>query len=437
MSILMKSVKRPGVCLLALLLVGSTALAQKATCKYDFGGKEVAKGYTRVSAADTYSEKTGFGFEASTPVKEVDRGGKDALKRDYITSEKPFYFSVKVPEGNYKVTVTLGDSKSKSTTTVKAESRRLMLEKVATNAGEFVTKTFIVNIKDRQINGTTKVGLKEREESKLDWDNKLTLEFALQPALAAVEITKVEDQITVFLAGNSTVVNQENEPWASWGQMIPRFFKPGVAIANHAESGLSLGSFISSRRLDKILSVIKPGDYVFVEFGHNDEKEKGPNAGPYKSYTERLQHFAREVKGKGGHLVILTPTARRSFKDGVMTNSHGDYPDAARKVALEANVPLIDLTAHTTTMYEALGVEGSKNAFVIYPEQNLNDNTHFNPYGAYQIAKIVAEGIKANKLKLANYLVEMPTFDPKKPDAFQDFQWPASPNTSLLKPDGN
>ncbi|WP_460893496.1 rhamnogalacturonan acetylesterase [Rufibacter soli] len=433
----MKSVKRTGICLMAFLLLGPAAFAQKTDYKFDFGGKEVAKGYTRVSAADTYSDSKGFGFEASTPVKEVDRGGKDALKRDFVTSEKPFYFSVKVPEGNYKVTVTLGDAKGKSTTTVKAESRRLMLEKVATRQGEFATKTFIVNIKDRQINATTKVGLKQREESKLDWDNKLTLEFALQPALAAVEITKVEDQITVFLAGNSTVVNQEEEPWASWGQMIPRFFKPGVAIANHAESGLSLGSFISSRRLDKILSVIKPGDYVFVEFGHNDEKEKGPNAGPYKSYTERLQLFAKEVKGKGGHLVILTPTARRSFKDGVMTNSHGEYPDAARKVALEANVPLIDLTAMTTTLYEALGVEGSKNAFVIYPEQGLNDNTHFNTYGAYQIAKIVAEGIKANKLKLAKYLVEMPAFDPKKPDAFQNFQWPASPTASLVKPDGN
>ena len=120
-----------------------------------------------------------------------------------------------------------------------------------------------------------------------------------------------------------------------------------------------------------------------------------------------------------------------------MTNSHGDFPDAARKVAREENVPLIDLTAHTTTLYETLGEEGSKKAFVIYPELNLNDNTHFNTYGAYQIAKIVAQGIKSNKLKLAAYLVEMPAYSPARPDAFENFSWPPSPQSSVVKPDGN
>ena len=422
---------------LVFLFAGSTAFSQTTTFKFDFGSGKVAKGFTGLSPKNIYSEETGYGFEPSTPVTAVDRGGKDALTRDFVTSEKPFYFSVKVPEGNYRVRVTLGDRKGKTATTVKAESRRLMLEKVQTNAGEFATKTFLVHIKDRKIDHTKQVKLKTRELTKLDWDNKLSLEFDLETAVNALEITKVEDQITVFLAGNSTVVNQENEPWASWGQMIPRFFKPGVAIANHAESGLSLGSFISGNRLEKILSVMKPGDFVFVEFGHNDAKEKGPDAGPYKSYTERLQVFAREVKKRQGTLVILTPTARRSFKEGKMTNSHGDFPDAARKVAREENVPLIDLTAHTTTLYETLGEEGSKKAFVIYPELNLNDNTHFNTYGAYQIAKIVAEGIKSNKLKLAAYLVEMPAYSPSRPDAFETFSWPPSPQSSVVKPDGN
>lgn len=423
---------------MALVLAATTAFAQKTSFKFDFGCGKVAKGYTGVTPQDIYSEEKGYGFEAATPVTGIDRKGRGALTRDFVTSKTPFYFSADVPEGNYKITVTLGDKKGKSNTTVKAESRRLMLENVQTAPGEFVTKTFIVNIKNRDIDDNRQVSLKPRELTKLDWDNKLTLEFDLEPALAALEITKVEDQVTVYLAGNSTVVNQEDEPWASWGQMIPRFFKPGVAIANHAESGLSLGSFIGSRRLEKIMSVIKPGDYLFVEFGHNDEKEKGPNDGPYKSYTERLRFFAREAKKKGAHMVILTPTARRSFNEkGEMTNSHGEYPEAAKKVAQEENIPLIDLTAKTTTLYETLGVEGSKNAFVIYPEQNLNDNTHFNPYGAYQIAKIVAAGIKENKLGLAEYLVEMPAYDPKQPDPFQNFNWPPSPKASLVKPDGN
>jgi lysophospholipase L1-like esterase len=416
----------------------NAAFAQQTSYKFDFGTGKVAKGYIPISSQKVYTEEIGFGFDFGTSVQDVDRGGRDSLKSDFVTSNQPFYFSAKVPEGNYKVTVTLGDQKGETKTTIKAESRRLMVEDLQTEPEQSVTKTFIVHIKDRKIDKEKEVKLKTRELTKLDWDNKLTLEFDLATAVSALEIQKADDQLTVFLAGNSTVVNQENEPWASWGQMIPRFFKPGVAIANHAESGLSLGSFIGSNRLEKILCVMKPGDYVFVEFGHNDEKEKGPNDGPYKSYTERLHLFAREVKKKGGHLVILTPTARRSFNEaGVMVNSHGDYPDAARKVAEAEQVPLIDLTAHTTAMYEALGVEGSKNAFMIYPEKNLMDNTHFNPYGAYQIAKIVAEGIRTNNLQLADYLIDMPAFDATKPDPFESFRWSPSPQASVVKPDGN
>ncbi|CAM4314976.1 Lysophospholipase L1 [Pedobacter westerhofensis] len=398
------------------------AAAQKQTSfSYNFGRDRISNGTIRVDPSDSYAAAKGYGFDFGT------RPGA-----------QPFYFSVRLPEGNYSVTVKLGSPTRAALSTVKAESRRLMLENVSTAPGKFITKTFIVNIKDRNITGGGQVKLKPRELTKLDWDDKLTLEFDLQTVIQSIVIRKTEDQVTVFLAGNSTVVNQDEEPWASWGQMVPRFFKPGIAIANHAESGLSLGSFIGSKRLEKILSVIKPGDYVFAEFGHNDEKEKGPEDGPYKSYTERLHIFAKKIKSKNAHLVILTPTARRSFNSaGQMENSHGDYPDAARKVAQEEGLPLIDLTALTTTLYEALGPEESKKAFVIYPEQNLNDNTHFNPYGAYEIAKIVVQGIKNSLPGLAGYLYELPAFDPAHPDPFAAFNWPASPKTSLTKPDGN
>ncbi|MBC8053921.1 MAG: rhamnogalacturonan acetylesterase [Sphingobacteriaceae bacterium] len=411
--------------------------ADKNGFKFDLGTDKASKGYIAVTPDMVYSAEKGYGFDLGTTPKAVDRGG-DLLKGDFVTGEKPFYFSVKVPEGNYKVTVTLGDASGKTNTTIKSESRRLMLENIKTDAGKFRTETFIVHVKDRKIDANTQVGLKTRELTKLDWDDKLTLEFDHQTALDAIEIQKVEDQVTIFLAGNSTVVNQDEEPWGSWGQMITRFFKPGVAISNHAESGLSLGSFISSRRLAKILSIMKPGDYVFVEFGHNDSKEKGPNDGPFKSYTERLRIFATEVKKKGGNLVIVTPTARRRFgTDGKMEDTHGDYPVAARKVAQEAGVPLIDLTVLTTEMFNAMGPEKSKNAFVIYPELGLNDNTHFNPFGAYEIAKIIATQIKAKNLSIAKYLVDMPPFNPSQPDAFETFIWPPSPKASMVKPDGN
>ncbi|MEO7309690.1 MAG: rhamnogalacturonan acetylesterase [Chitinophagaceae bacterium] len=433
--------------IVAFSLSTSMLLAQgkPTSFKFDFGSGKVAKGYTQVLAENIYTPETGYGFDFGTSVANVAGKGKDPLTCDGVTGTQPFYFSVKVPEGNYKVTLTLGNTKEKTATTVKAESRRLMLENVETKAGEFVTKTFVVNIKDRQINETEKVSLKGRELGKLDWDDRLSLEFDLTPTVAAVTVEKVDDQITVFLAGNSTVVNQDDEPWAAWGQMIPRFFKPGVAISNHAESGLTLGSFLGSKRLQKVLSIIKPGDYLFVEFGHNDQKEKGPNDGAWKSYTERMKLFITEAKKKGAIPIVVTSTARRNFDStGHNVNSLGDYPAAARKAAQDESVALIDLNEMTTKFFEALGAEGSKKALVHYPantfpgqDKPLADNTHFNPYGAYELGKCIVEGIKKNKLGLVKYLVDMPAFDPSHPDSLDGFYWPPSPKNTVVKPDGN
>lgn len=423
--------KRPIILLLAFNVWSTLSCAQvKTSFKFSFNSVKTDGSYTRVLPADSYTKEKGWGFDFNSNAADQNR---------------PFYFSVAVPEGNYKITVILGDSKRVAKTTVKAESRRLMLEAVPTRAGECLKETFIVNIKDRKINNGEVVSLKPRELAKLDWDDKLTLEFAGQPALQTIEMTRVEDQITVYLAGNSTVVNQDNEPWASWGQMVPRFFKPGVSFANHAESGLTLGSFIGSKRLAKILSVIKPGDYLFVEFGHNDQKDKGPDAGAYKSYTKRLKTFITETRKKGAIPVIVTSTSRRSFENGKIVNSLGDFPDAARKVAASENVALIDLNALTTTLFNALGEEPSKKAFVHYPANSypgqdmpLADNTHFNTYGAYEISKCVVEGIKAAKLGIAKYLIDRKAkFDPAKPDAIATWHWPESPKSSVVKPDGN
>lgn len=398
----------------------SNHLAAQVKTSYTFD-------FTKTEDLANYSFKNGAGFDFGTTMKK----------------DQPFYFSVDVPEGNYQVTLTLS---SEHGTFVKAESRRLMLEDIKTKNKQFVKKTFIVNIKDRKVNATENVKLKDRELTKLDWDGKLTFEFDKYVTLKTVEIKKVDDQVTVFLAGNSTVVNQENEPWASWGQMIPRFFKPGVSFANHAESGLTLGSFLESKRLDKVISVMKNGDYLFIEFGHNDQKDKGANDGAYKSYTERLKYYILRVREKGGIPVVVTPTARRRFdKDGKMENTLGDFPNAARKVAKEANVALIDLNQLTTILFNAMGEELSKNAFVHYPANTypnqytaLADNTHFNTFGAYEVARCVIEGIKAAKLPLANFLLDpKQKFEPSKPDEFAKWKWPESLQTSMVKPDGN
>lgn len=428
--------------LLVFLLIIPAAIisAQQTSFKFSFNPEREISGYIKVTPLVEYSSGSGYGFDFGTCPMAIDRGGKKTLTSGFCTSEKPFFFSVNLPEGNYNIRITAGDLNDEARTTVRVESRRLIFENIVTLPGKFVTLEKTINIRVPQIAGTgDEVKRKPREMNKLDWDNKLTFEFTGErPCICSIEIEKADNAVTMFLAGNSTVVDQDDDPWASWGQMIPRFMKPGIAISNQAESGLSLGSFLSSNRLEKVLNMMRPGDYLFIEFGHNDQKEKGPDDGAFKSYTERLKRFVNEFRAKGGNPVIVSPANRRSFgDDGKITNSLGDYPAAAKKVAEELMVPFIDLNAMTKTLYETLGPDLSKKLFVIYPANSfpdqkdaLNDNTHFNSYGAYELAKCIIEGIRKNKLGIRKFIVkDLPEFDPSKPDSFQDFSLPLSPHS--------
>lgn len=137
-------------------------------------------------------------------------------------------------------------------------------------------------------------------------------------------------------AGNSTVTDQDHEPWCGWGQMLPRFLNEGVVVANYAESGEAGNTFISSGRFDKILTQIKGGDYLFIEFGHNDQKQKGPDRGPYTSYKQSLKQMIVGTRAKGATPVLVTPMHRRRFDEtGKIINTLGDYPDAVRQLAAE------------------------------------------------------------------------------------------------------
>lgn len=442
-----------------VLLIAFLASAQNNTplFKFDFGTGKAAKGYTKVLPTNKYSASTGFGFSGDAEIIGVNRGGKNLLDADYCTSTKPFYFSVKVPDGNYDITIHFGDAEGESTTTVRTECRRLMLENIHTNKGQFSTQTITIHIKDsliRNENGvvTGKVKLKSRptvsESDYLHWDNLLTLEFNnASPKITGLEIKPNNSAITIFLAGNSTVVDQDREPWASWGQMIPRFFKPSeIAIANYAESGETLNSFLGEKRLEKLLSLLKKDDYLFIEFAHNDQKQKGPGIGAFTSYKTLLKKFIIAVKEKGGIPFLVTSMNRRSFDSaGKITNTLGDYPAAMRETAKEENIAMIDMNAISKTLYEAWGPVVSKKAFVHYPANSfplqtleLKDDTHFNTYGAYELAKCMVQGLKDLQHPLAKYLLpNLPVFDPAKPDDPALFFWPLSTHISAIKPDGN
>ena len=398
-----------------LLLPSALAAAELALpAKFDFRTGPAAPGVRQVLPTALFSAETGYGFEPGAT---------------------PAFFSVAVPEGNYRVTVTLGAADGESTTTIKAELRRLMLENVRTAAGKFETRSFVVNVRTPRIVPGGEVKLKDRERLTefANWDDKLTLEFnGSHPRVAAVEIAKA-DVPTVYLLGDSTVCDQPNEPYASWGQMFTRFFKPDIAVANYAESGESLRSSLGAKRLAKVASLLRAGDTVLIQFGHNDEKEKGEGVGAFTTYKASLKQYVAEVRKHGGQAVLVTPVQRRTFeKDGKLRNSHGDYPEAVRQAAAEEMVPVIDLHALSTRLYEALGPEKSGALF------KPGDGTHHNNYGAYELARCVIEGLRETKLPLVKSLADdVPPFDPAKPDAPEKFQVPASPQSTAEKPLGN
>lgn len=418
----------------SLLFINNVTYS-KPTLNFDFGNGRTTNGYISVSNSDIYSKEKGFGFEDASNIKCLDRGDKNILLSGFCTSNKPFYFSAKVSEGNYKVTVTFGDAENDTELAVKAELRRLMLEPTETKKGNFRTETFIVNVRNPQFpNGEVKLKDREKLLEAWAWDEKLTLEFnGKNPSINAIEIEKIDTIPTVFLLGDSTVCDQPGEPYASWGQMLTAFFTDKISIANHAESGESLRSSFGAKRLEKVLSLLKKGDYVLIQFAHNDEKERGDGIGAMTTFKASLLQWIEAIRAKGGNPVLITPMHRRTFdNDGKITNSHGEYPEAVRIAAKEKSVSLIDLTAMSEDLYEVLGKDGSG---ILFKD---GDGTHHNNYGAYQLAKLVASALKTHQLPLSKYLKkDFKRLDPKKPDAPESVKIPASPIYQNTKPLGS
>ncbi|MFV0289556.1 MAG: rhamnogalacturonan acetylesterase [Mangrovibacterium sp.] len=432
------------LCLLVCLFVTSAVKAQEKF-KFDFGSGKLEKGYLAVHANTEYSSDRGYGLIPYGPIQDVESTQKGKLNSDYVLSNGAFYFKLDVPEGRYRVTVTLGSEDVATQTTVKAESRRLFVHNLQLEAGEQRQLTFIVDVFSTHIEGDERgVGLKEREKTTLNWDNSLSLEFNGEcVALAALEIEKVNVPV-IYIAGDSTVTDQNSEPWASWGQMFPFFLKPDCAVANYAVSGSTLRHYRSSRRLEKALSLMKLGDYMIVEFAHNDQKQKAYE--PYGEYQEDIKDYCDKIIEKGGQPILITSTQRRNFnEDGKVINTLGDFPQAMRDYAKEHGIALVDLNKMSMELYEALGEENSKKALVHYPMGSFPgqtkvfaDNTHFNTYGAYELAKCIVQSIINQDLSLKKHVKDdFANFDPNYPDNPDDFIWPLSPSLDFEKPYGN
>ncbi|PXY42235.1 rhamnogalacturonan acetylesterase [Flavobacterium cheongpyeongense] len=405
---------------------------------FNFGTSSKKTKGILVNTSLVYDAK-GYGFDlnSSSNVK---------INTNSFSALKPTYFSVKVPEGNYQIEVVMGSPEKESNITIKAESRRLMLDQLSIKKGKPVTRIFNVNVRTPKIDDSQNVALKDREKDILNWDDKLTLEFLGDVTIQSIKITQKENLTVVYLAGDSTVTDQDVEPWASWGQFITNHFDNSVVVANYAVSGSALSSFKGGNRLKKILSLIKKGDYLFVEFGHNDEKIKGEGNGAWGSYSTLLAEFVQAARDKGAIAVLVTPTQRRAFNEnGTLKETHGDFPDAMRTVAQKNNVALIDVTKMTTELYEAWGDEPSRKAFVQYPAntfpgqiKTLEDNTHFNSFGANEIALCVLKGIRELDIPLKKQIKkEVSDYNPKKPNYISNWTLPTSDRFEITKPDGN
>lgn len=216
------------------------------------------------------------------------------------------------------------------------------------------------------------------------------LAFAATPALASSQ----KRTRTLFIAGDSTAAQKfaPAAPETGWGMAFPFFLHKDLSVSNHAVNGRSSKSFVDEGRLDVVLSAIRPGDFLLVQFAHNDEKAADPTryTEPWTTYQDYLRLYIDGARARGARPVLATAVERRRFDaDGNAAPTHGDYPAAMRALAEKERVALLDLQALSLALWQKLGVEETKTYFNW--TETEQDNTHFNPPGAIAVARLVAQ----------------------------------------------
>ena len=214
---------------------------------------------------------------------------------------------------------------------------------------------------------------------------------------------------TIHLMGDSTMAEKDlsdGKLERGWGMMFPNFVDETFQVVNYAQNGRSTKSFIDKGLWDKVYGALQPGDYVFIQFGHNDSKADDPEryAPAFGAYQDNLRTFIRGAREKGATPVLLTPVARRWFKGGKLDrNCHTDYPAAMKQVAEEMGVTLLDITTPTLDWIESIGDEASKAYFMI--STGKDDNTHTVASGARKVTEIVCDALKAQVPAIGQHLV--------------------------------
>lgn len=348
--------------------------------------EQVRHEYKKVTAASLYNDELGYGFRSLDKVSAKQRT-KEPQTGDFCI---PFNatFIADVPNGNYIVSILIGDALAPTHTSLKSNGEHIVLQNYETVAGQFVREQFGVNVRDGQL----KLGF-----------------GGLAPRINALELTASNQQVTIYLAGDSTVTDPTPEgfPFSGWGQMLNYYFKHDVVVANHAIGGRSTKSFISEGRLDRIMQEIKEGDFLFIQFGHNDQKSDEERfTDPETTYPEHLQKYIDAARAAKATPVLLTSMHRRYFdSDGKIIDTHKAYLGAVRKLAEQEQVAFIDLAEKSRELFERLGPEGTKEIFLwgepgewLIHSNGVRDNTHFQEQGGLAIAKLVVQGVRELQL---------------------------------------
>jgi len=235
--------------------------------------------------------------------------------------------------------------------------------------------------------------------------------------IVASTLLLAQQKPTLFLIGDSTMATKENpdrNPEHGWGQVFPLFLTTGIEIQNHAVNGRSSKSFRTEGRWDQVEKQLKKGDFVIIQFGHNDQKIKDSTkfTNPYTQYRANLERYVNEARAKGAIPVLMTSIVRRNFNEnGVLIDTHKEYPLVVRMVANDLKVPFVDMQLLTEQMEIAYGPENSKKLHLYYKEgedpyypKGKEDDTHLSKLGAETVAKLAAKSLKALKIGLEKYI---------------------------------
>ena len=397
---------------------------------------ELAKANAPKLYADCFKDPATVPFVPTPKPKGIDEAYKklladEAAKLANGTSDKFYSYTYDEPMeiGNYDVTVNLGTGKGPSANYVKFMGRRLAIDRTEVKAGETKAVTFTARVPGPY---TTRRG-DATSNRRLVVEMFSNAPQADMPVFEPLVVPNPKAR-TIYLCGDSTVTDQRNEPWGSWGQILPAFVKQGWSVSNFARSGLALKTFEHEGRLKRILGHLKRGDWVVIQFGHNDQKIKGEE--PKNGYTRRLNDWIDKISAKGAFVVLVTPVERRRFDE--KTGEHqgktlADYAEAVKSVAAARGVPVIDLNEASYRMQGKMGAKGS--AKLQCSNKGKIDNTHHNVYGAYEMARIVAAGLA--EIPTVKDAIRDPyrSFNPENPD--DDPRIPPSGNIDYTKPEGS